>query len=287
MEHHILIDADNQPARMVEPLLHHLYATGIEHQPHLGHTLNVHIAGNGNGCHVERWRSAMEDQRLTIANNVVVPSIADGADLYLSMIAGQLLARAHAGDRIRIIIVSRDDLLIRLAQMINTASDLKQKAYAQIMCADSNCPNIPPTITVPFTLIPTEPSPRNQGIEHLDSIAVPVPGGAASDPVDVDVDAGAANARDKKWPPDNKPKKTNPTHQMKSTGANDVFTLILNLVITRHGAWNTNKLVPMDVFESAVRSCYPGVALKQVLEHIKAFVRPVQRGTAKCVQRLK
>jgi hypothetical protein len=302
MEHHILIDADNQPARMVEPLLHHLYATGIEHQPFLGHTLNVHIAGNGNGCHVERWRCAMEDQRLTIANSVVVPSIADGADLYLSMIAGQLLARAHAGDRIRIIIVSRDDLLIRLAQMINTASDLKQKAYAQIMCADSNCPNIPPTITVPFTLIPTEPSPRNQGIEQGDSIAVPVPGGAASSthtaslPRSGQPESGGASSgpvatcgarSGKDLPFKNQQKTTNPTHQMKSTGANDVFTSILNRVITRHGAWKANKMVPRDVFESAVRARYPGVDMKVVMDHIKGFVRPVQRGSAKCVQRLK
>ncbi|GAB0154737.1 hypothetical protein [Marinobacterium sp. BA1] len=283
MEHHILIDADNQPARMVEPLMHHLYATGIEHMPTLGHTLNVHIAGNGNGCHVERWHSAMEDRRLTITNSVVVPSIADGADLYLSMIAGQLLARANASQRIRIIIVSRDDLLIRLAQMINTAADLKHKAYAQIMCADSNCPNMPPTITVPFTLIPTEPSPRSQVLVLESAITKPATEGTAIEP---DVE-GVGKIPCETRLPAVPPQKTNPTQQMKAMSANAVFNSIVRLVMKKHGDWKVNKLIPLEVFERAVQSRFPGVARKQVRDHIKGHVCQVQRGSAKCVQRLK
>jgi hypothetical protein len=116
----VLIDADNQSYALAPFLLHFLQSS---HQL-MRSDIHCYIAGNSDGKRLQSWLDALK--QLTIPDEQImfkkVPSIEDAADIQLIFWMQSIIdsnKKRSAISRDKVVIVSRDGLLIRAGQMLN------------------------------------------------------------------------------------------------------------------------------------------------------------------------
>lgn len=108
----VFVDADNQSPTLAKPLLRFL--SGIGHS-----TGRIFIAGNGSGDRVNAWQTALEDinPNVQLAAHVT-PMRKQSADVRLVFELATLY-HSQPDPQILVLIVSRDDLLLAAAELLN------------------------------------------------------------------------------------------------------------------------------------------------------------------------
>ena len=250
---HLLIDADNQPAKMAVPLMRFLKSFGFQ-------GMTPWVVGNGNGEHVSSW----VEQLSTVSSvhcHRIVPSIEDGADLMLTMFAGEIIAQHDPDKPLQIIIVSRDGLLLRLAELI--ASIEKPNVSTMIALADTNRQSIEMQSNIPVLLIPTRNDSDTSTLSEKTYIR---PMHDKSDGVST-----------------KQPKSVTPN-------ANKLFRLIIQHLNEKGMIWNKNKCVNLTVFESAITELSVGLTPQEAItllsKHVVRTDREGKKGVIKLVKRM-
>jgi hypothetical protein len=185
----LYIDADNQPAPCVGPLLA-LCRTDFSAQ-----VISATVAGNNLGQKIDAWREALKAELPDLAIQALpVPHRKDGADIALLMALGADLER-HLRDGVLVIMVSRDDLLIGAAEQAKARGCKTLIAYAdsEIPSARNTLLNTlllpalnkpaainqpPPTVlTAPTPALPSSNKEVQALLQELRSLCQPQPGG--------------------------------------------------------------------------------------------------------------
>jgi len=116
----VLIDADNQSYALA-PFLFHFIQSSYQVSRR---DIYCYVAGNSDGKRLQSWLDALK--QLTIPDDHIqfkkVPSIEDAADIQLILWMQSIVTenqKTSAISRDRVLIASRDGLLIRAGQLLN------------------------------------------------------------------------------------------------------------------------------------------------------------------------
>lgn len=117
---HVFIDADNQSCKLAPFIFHYIQSTYRNKRE----DIFCWVAGNSDGKRLELWVDSLKEITLLNENIVVkkMPSIEDAADIQIIMWMSSIVEKNKKNSAItkdRIVIVSRDGLLIRTGHIIN------------------------------------------------------------------------------------------------------------------------------------------------------------------------
>ncbi|NEX19027.1 NYN domain-containing protein [Thiorhodococcus mannitoliphagus] len=120
----LYIDADNQSVRSAAALL------DLLQQDVGGHISRVIVAGNDKGNKNEAWIKTLREQiPELVIENLSVPCRPNAADIALILALGADVAE-HRQNRTRVVVVSRDTLLLDAAEQVKAAGVRLYVAYA-------------------------------------------------------------------------------------------------------------------------------------------------------------
>lgn len=169
----LYIDADNQSPQCAKALL------GVLQADFDARVVSATIAGNNHGQQVDSWRNELLSELPgPEVHALTVPNRKQGADVALLMALGAELER-HMEERMLVVIVSRDDLVIGAAEQAKARGCRTLVAYADGEIPTARNPHLTTLLLPALGRAPSEapvgdsanPRPRSPAPAPVDPVA--------------------------------------------------------------------------------------------------------------------